>query len=150
MKLKRLGLTLVVCLLFITDRLLKQFVMLNAAAPSADFFYFTKIINQAGPFSLPIPLWVLLIFSVLALLWLTHLAVAAYKQKNSLRLFGVMLMLAGGLSNIWDRVVWGGVVDIWQLSLGSDLSFNLSDVYLLIGFVFILLAAKRTDKLQAV
>jgi lipoprotein signal peptidase len=44
--------------------------------------------------------------------------------------YSLLLILAGGISNLIDRLVWGGVRDIFMV---GTLYFNLADVYVVLG-----------------
>lgn len=49
---------------------------------------------------------------------------------------GWWLVVGGGVSNLIDRLVYGGVRDIWQLPLLP--TFNLADVAIMVGVLWIL------------
>lgn len=58
--------------------------------------------------------------------------------------FGVVLALAGGVSNILDRVIWGGAVD--YIPLGTWSTFNLADIAIVVGAVLLITG----DRLPAI
>jgi len=47
----------------------------------------------------------------------------------------ICLMIAGVLSNLIDRLFRGGVIDYIKLPYFSNISFNLSDVFIIIGAI---------------
>lgn len=94
-------------------------------------------LNLVGPFSLPIPSVVLVTLAVVALAVIGVLAVQFKRRGHSDRLFGVLLMLVGGLSNLSDRLMYGGVIDVFHATWWSTLSFNLADLYLLAGLAIL-------------
>ena len=49
---------------------------------------------------------------------------------------GLTLIIGGGLSNLFDRVLRGGVIDFIDLGWGSV--FNLADVFITLGLVLYL------------
>jgi len=64
------------------------------------------------------------------------------------------LIMAGGVSNIYDRFIHGGVVDYVYWHCGFDFAvFNLADVIINIGVVLILIInykdSKNKERLQA-
>ena len=65
------------------------------------------------------------------LIGLIVLIIFMYWEKAVLR--GFWLILAGGLSNIIDRLVYGGVVDF--IRIGSFPVFNLADMIIVFGLV---------------
>ena len=57
------------------------------------------------------------------------------------------LLLAGGISNIYDRFIHGGVVDYVYWHCGFDFAiFNLADVLIDIAVILILIINYRNDK----
>lgn len=136
-------LVIVLLVFFLTDRVFKHLALFASPADTGDFFYFAPLINKAGPFSLPLPSMLLFIAGTLALFWLNHLAILYFFKKELIIFMGVGLMLIGGFSNFLDRVVLGGVIDVWQVALPVGFSFNLSDVYLLVGMAIIIFFYKK-------
>ena len=68
-------------------------------------------------------------------------AVYGYKQfQAGHTIIGELLVIAGSLSNIFDRILYGGVIDFIALSWGklSWPVFNLADVFIVAG-VFIIM-----------
>jgi lipoprotein signal peptidase len=61
---------------------------------------------------------------------------------------GLALVLAGGISNLIDRGVWGTVIDFMRL--GAFSVFNLADVLLTAGVVWVIVGelffAERRDE----
>jgi lipoprotein signal peptidase len=93
--------------------------------------------NTGGAFSTPVPILFLVIFGLIALIFLGTLVDYAWCNNYKYKLWGAGLMFIGGVSNLIDRVFAGGVVDMFHLTTG--LSFNLADVYLIAGAVLLLL-----------
>jgi len=69
--------------------------------------------------------------------WLLLALCLLYRCRSGLRRLGILLMIAGGATNLLDRVIRGGVKDIFLL--GSSF-FNLADIVILAGGVIILLS----------
>lgn len=78
----------------------------------------------------------LLIMGVIGLL-VMHM-VTEYRKNNML--FGEILVLGGALSNLYDRLVYGGVLDFIRLQYGSWVFpvFNVADIAI-VGGVLIML-----------
>ena len=87
-------------------------------------FRLEEVINPNGAFSLPLPAM------VLTLIWLTILGYLALKLRQTKAQAAILLVIGGGLSNLLDRLVAGGVRDIMQL---GDLFFNVADGAIVIG-----------------
>lgn len=95
------------------------------------------VLNYKGLFGI-FPWWgfVLGILGILAVLLKKKRTVLAGLQGLSL-----ILILSGGISNIIDRVLWGGVVDfikIWRLPV-----FNLADVGITTGIILIIVGCLK-------
>jgi signal peptidase II len=58
---------------------------------------------------------------------------------------GAMLFLAGGASNLLDRIMHGTVVDFMNVGVGSLRTgiFNVADVALMIGVALMILGVHR-------
>ena len=72
--------------------------------------------------------WIILLF-VLLLMWF---------RKNELEKnwFCFCLIIAGAISNLLDRSIWGGVIDYLGLNIKNfHLNFNLADILIVLGFV---------------
>ena len=68
------------------------------------------------------------------------------KRKKALERFGLIFIIAGSLSNIYDRLKRGYVVDYIHIDLSfiKEVIFNLADVYICIGSITASLAALFT------
>ncbi len=90
-------------------------------------------------FDSPSPLVFWTIFAVIAiciLLFMCH-AYRLYRERQSL--WGAALVLAGGLSNMLDRYLVGGVIDFIAISFGTfDWPiFNGADVAIFCGILYL-------------
>lgn len=85
---------------------------------------------------------VLVLSSVILGVVLTILAILLPKKENKLLKFGLSLILGGALSNIYDRMKKGYVVDYFSFSWLKKVIFNISDICIFIG-TFIASIAKR-------
>lgn len=141
--------TALAVIIFITaaDRLLKQAALagLDVTVISGLFrFHFAE--NRYIAFSLPFggPPLVILVFILLALV--LHYGRSAFRQGGrEAALYGAIFM--GGASNLYDRLVYGYVID--YLDLRYFTVFNLADVLIVGGTVLlavITIKIKRYEK----
>jgi signal peptidase II len=130
-----------ISILFLADRLTKWF---SFKIPSEGVFLFSeKFIglrlykNFNLIFNITLPEWAMygLIGIILAVLIL--LLVKNYILKNIFLIFSLSLIIAGAVSNLFDRIIFGYIVDF--LSFFNYSVFNLSDVYIVsgVGLIFI-------------
>ncbi len=121
--------------LWLLDRWLKQQVIKLETVEQGGFFYFVFNLNQQAVFNLPVAPWLILVLSSLALAIVVGLAVYSFRCGLVKGFLGSAFLLIGGLSNLYDRLAVGGVIDTF--SLADSLYFNLADIYLLIGLILI-------------
>lgn len=71
--------------------------------------------------------------------------------RNDVRAMGGAAIVLGGVNNLYDRFVYGGVWDYWVLrSPWGELWFNIADLMILFGVVvlIILQTQKPSDKFE--
>lgn len=90
---------------------------------------------------------VLTVFSSLLLLAMA-IYVCLSRRIQTTELFGYGLIIAGGLSNMIDRVMSGAVVDFMNIGIGSLRSgiFNVADVAIMTGLFVVVFAQARSIK----
>lgn len=121
-------------LLLLIDRGLKMtafFWWSNHSQPLIDGWQLTYSINNYLAFSLPWSGWILTIFLTILIFGLTIYAVKVTKKQPG-QSYGWLFLLAGAYSNLYDRVVYGGVIDYitswWTI-------FNLADLLIGLGLI---------------
>jgi signal peptidase II len=153
MKVRRLINLLVPALIsVIIDRLTKNWAIANLKGQPVksywnDFFRFVFAENEGAFLSLgsglsdSIRYWVLAILPVLVLLYILYFSLTTHNMLLSQQIaFG--LIIGGGLSNIYDRIVAGKVVDFMNIGIGGLRTgiFNIADNAIMIG-LFLMLPA---------
>ncbi len=132
-------------LAFLADRISKQLVgewlqlgMSKAVWPGVLNFTYTQ--NTGMAFSiLADRTWMLIVFSVIALVLLTFALRRALRDTpwhNAL----LWLLLAGGLGNLVDRLCFGYVLDFFHVQFVQFPIFNVADICLSFAAVFIIMA----------
>ncbi|MDJ0634239.1 MAG: signal peptidase II [Xenococcaceae cyanobacterium MO_188.B29] len=137
----------------ILDQVTKYIVVQNFADIGDSFplwknvFHFTYVINTGAAFSffsggVSWLRWLSLIVS------LGLIAFAWYVPRmNKIEQFGYGFILAGALGNGIDRFLFGYVVDFLDFRLIGFPVFNLADVSINLGILFLLIASfKATEK----
>lgn len=74
--------------------------------------------------------------TLLLLLILIFVSLLAFREKNSLAIFALSLILGGGISNLVDRLNFGCVRDF--IAIGIFPNFNLADALISLGVIFVL------------
>ncbi len=75
-------------------------------------------------------------------LLLVALGVIAVRGRWPMRaLFGLALFVAGGASNLLDRIAYGAVIDFMNMGIGSVRTgiFNIADVAIMLGAALLIL-----------
>lgn len=104
-----------------------------------NFLYFAYVENTGGAWSiLDNATWLLAIFSTCAVIGITYYM---FKKQLNLHYFiCCALIVAGGLGNLFDRVIYGAVVDfIESYPLGYSFPiFNIADIFVVIGSFYMI------------
>jgi signal peptidase II len=111
------------------------------------FWRFTYAENPGAAFSFlasaSFGRWLLVTFSMLAV---GFFFAWALRLRRGLSLLGASLILGGALGNLFDRVRLGYVVDFVQWHYQDRFSwpvFNVADVWIFVGAVFLFLSLSR-------
>lgn len=78
-----------------------------------------------------------MISAVFAGILLLIFAFVVPKKGNHLLKLGLSLLLGGALSNVYDRITKGYVVDYFSFKFLKKIVFNISDILIFIGSLFI-------------
>ena len=84
--------------------------------------------------------------SVFLCLGITYLMTSPRLSNNSL--FAISMILSGGASNLYDRVINNGaVVDFLNIGFGSFRTgiFNIADIAIVVGALFLLLLGSKPE-----
>ncbi len=142
-KFKKPALIILIAVFFIVDRFFK-FQAINLESPITlikNLFYFSFYANKNIALSLPIPNSIALILASVISIVILIIVINLIKQKRSnfLILF-LALIFIGSISNIFDRLYYGFVIDylivanLTVLNI-ADLMISLSSTILIIYFL---------------
>lgn len=157
----RLALLLAIAATIGCDRVTKQMAATTlAGAPSQSFLNDTfrlEYVENTGAFlglgaDWPVAARTAL-FSVGNGLLLAALAwVAIRSQWPGLALFGVALFVAGGASNLVDRVRFGAVIDFMNVGIGPLRTgiFNVADMAIMLGAAIVALTCSPRSRFNDV
>ena len=110
----------------------------------------TYVQNTGAAFSiLRTHTWLLTLISAAVVLAMCALIVKGF-FKNALGRWSAALVLAGGVGNLIDRVVFGFVTDMFQTTFMDFAVFNVADCYITIGvpllFLYVMLYVGKDEK----
>ena len=138
-------------ILFIIDILIKILVKTNLSVYESitlipNFFNITYVINDGAAFSILEGKQVFL--SILAIVVLGILIYYLFKEKlNNYKVTYYSLIIAGILGNLFDRIVYHGVIDYFDFKLFNYDApiFNLADSFIVIGVGLIIIEVVRKE-----
>lgn len=127
-------------LLLILDRIFKIILMNNLlnniGIKNILFFEFYKNYNLA--FGINLNNYIIIIFSIIFFILLIYLF---YDKK---RINGFLFIGIGFISNIFDRIIYGYVID--YINILNINVFNLSDLFIITGVIILLINLLKNDK----
>ncbi|MBI04839.1 MAG: signal peptidase II [Pelagibacteraceae bacterium] len=132
---------LILCFFDILSKyLVFNFIRLNDFVP---LFYFVDLIHihnygvSFGLFSGLIPSWILILLGSLIVFFIFYLMKNA---KNNFEKWGFLIIISGAISNIFDRILNGYVIDFIFLNYQKYYwpAFNFADIYITIGILMLM------------
>ena len=136
---------------FLTKQLVFHYLDLNQSIFINNFFEIIHIHNKGISFGLFSDLfspWLLVCISSIILLMILFMY---FKSNSSLEKIGLQLIIVGALSNIFDRIYNGFVIDFifFHINNFNWPAFNFADIYISIG-IFILILQIFNDLIRKV
>jgi signal peptidase II len=146
-------------LVFLTDRATKFYVLNNQFSQFKlmKFLEFDLVFNRGMSWGMLDSKSDILFICVSAFICLVTLAMGVYayfRFKNGQYIVPEVVVIAGSLSNIFDRVVYKGVIDfivvycdfIPKIGRINFPVFNFADMFIFLGVVFITINVWRESK----
>ena len=139
---------LLLILLVAADRLTKIFTM--ARPPSIEPFASPKIIelfhhrNFGIVANLPLPHLAIVIITIVVMALIIIGLIRAWRKNDTLKSITLLLILAGAIGNLWDRLQYGYVFD-WFLIFGRT-ALNLADIFIALGVIGYILLPNIKEK----
>ncbi len=140
-------------ILFLIDLVSKVIISTNLELNNSlviidDFFIFIYIINYGLAFCILVNYRLLLIIVSIIVIILLIIFLIKNKLKTKLEFICYSLLLGGILGNLFDRVVYGYVIDFFDFTFfGYNFAiFNLADSFIVISIILLLFDSFRSDK----
>ena len=136
--------------LIVLDQLVKAYVVQNIALGEIkswipNLVSLTYLQNRGAAFSmLQDQQWFFAVITLVVMagaIWYLH----KHIEDSLWIVFGLILIIAGGLGNFIDRISQGFVVDMFHLDFVNFAIFNVADSYLTVGVVVLLLAMLKEE-----
>lgn len=114
-----------------------------------NLLYFSYVTNKGGAWSiLSNATWLLTIISIVSVVLISY-----YMFKNKLHIvyfISCAMFIAGGLGNLYDRIVYGAVIDfIETYPLGYAFPiFNVADMFVVIGAIIMVVFMIYEEKVE--
>jgi signal peptidase II len=142
-----------VSVLFLADRMTKWYAVYGLADHDVvvnNYLSFSVCFNRGFAWSIGSSVHTLVFLVVSAIIGLVTGILILYTYKRwcrNLPIIGELMVITGALSNMFDRVLYGGVADFIVLSYGnwSWPSFNIADVAIVVGILIMLYSVWTED-----
>lgn len=144
--LKNIAIIILIAIFFIVDRYLKNLAIAQAIESKTalinNIFFFSFTPNYYMAFSLPFGGKILnILIGLMIIVIFIFLIYLIKKNKSKLTIIGGIFILLGAISNIYDRLIFGYVID--YLYLINFTVFNLADVSISSGAFMILISNNK-------
>ena len=145
---KLLILILLILLDFLSKKIIFNFIELYKDISIAPFIDITHIHNYGisfGLFAGVLPMWLIVLFGVIIIIFLLFWM---FTVSNKLEKWGILLIIAGAISNIGDRLMNNFVLDFIFLHYKHYYwpAFNFADIYISVGVIIIILESYKIFK----
>jgi len=136
-----IAIALAIAIFFIVDRSLKISALAAGSTIEniiGDFFSWHFTANYYMAFSLPLGGIILNSLVALVVLYITvhTIKLVMDNKKLTMEISCWLFVIAGALSNLFDRLSYGYVIDYWELRYFTV--FNLADVVITIGAILLI------------
>lgn len=128
--------------LFLVDRLTKLLILKLPQTNLAEGVFLNNQIglkfylNPGIAFSLPLPNLLSILLIIIIIIGLINLYLKAIKRQRHYLYWPLTLIIIGAISNLIDRIRFGGVIDFISISYWP--AFNLADCYIVGGILLFL------------
>ena len=139
---------LLVLLDFFSKKIVLNFIGFNKLVSIMPFIDITHIYNYGisfGLFAGVLPSWLIvflgIVMTILLLFWMSIIS-------NELEKWGILLIIAGAISNIGDRLINNYVLDFIFLHYKTYYwpAFNFADIYISVGVLIIIIESYKIYK----
>ena len=140
----------IITALIILDQMVKAYVVQNIALGEIkswipNLVSLTYLQNRGAAFSmLQDQQWFFAVITLVVMvgaIWYLH----KHIEDSFWTVFGLVLIISGGLGNFIDRISQGFVVDMFHLDFVNFAIFNVADSYLTVGVIVLMIAMLKEE-----
>ena len=140
----------IIAVLIVLDQLVKAYVVQNIALGEVktwipNLVSLTYLQNRGAAFSmLQDQQWFFAVITLVVMagaVWYLH----KHIEDSLWTVFGLILIISGGLGNFIDRFSQGFVVDMFHLEFVNFAIFNVADSYLTVGVIVLMIAMLKEE-----
>ncbi|MCW1891922.1 MAG: signal peptidase II [Candidatus Uhrbacteria bacterium] len=100
--------------------------------------------NYGAMANVPVPIFIIASVTIIVIAALSHALWKSFRQEHLVHAMAYTCIISGALSNLYDRLHYGYVID-WLLLLGRSV-VNIADIAITIGIVIYLFSQARKKK----
>ena len=140
--------TLLIFIDFFSKKIIFHFIQLNKLISIIPFIDFIHIHNYGisfGLFAGILPSWFIILSGSVIVIFLFFWML---KSSNKMEMWGILLIIAGAISNIGDRLINNYVLDFILLHYNQHYwpAFNFADIYISVGVLIIIIESYKIYK----
>ncbi len=132
---------------FLLDQQVKQWLWNRSDLMTGEWLggliRFTDHRNYGISFNIPVPTWMIIVISIVALLWALR-ELFKFTIPSTQRMVFLGIFIGGVLGNLFDRITLGFVRD-WLLLWGHS-AVNVADGSILLGLIPLLIPLTKRPK----
>lgn len=145
------GVAGVAAVLLFLDRLTKFFAQNALPKPRTlipEVLNLTYIRNEHFLFFWEWPKWFVVCLTAIVVLMMVYMGWREYQHNNRWHIAMLAVIFIGAISNLFDRIWYGYVIDFIDVPFWSV--FNFADMYIVGGVLFLLVSTWKYDATKAV
>lgn len=134
---KKRTIILIGFIIVILDQLSKMLMLNTEITIIPNFLNFTYTQNIGIAFGIGNNMLAILIINVIILTSILVFLVLKRKKLDNITYTGLILILAGGMSNMIDRIFNGYVIDFIDVNIFNFPHFNIADISIVVGIIIL-------------
>ncbi len=148
---------IIILAIIIIDRLVKMWALVSLSQIETmpvweDVFHLTYVENTGAAFSiLREHTWILIVLTVIFCFFLLYYIF--FKKMSKWERITLSMVAAGGLGNLYDRIAYNYVIDMFDARIINFAVFNVADIFITCGgiafmIIFLINDIKRNRELK--